>query len=322
MIIDYITGLMGAGTTTSKGDETRWSCPFCSDRKKRMYVHNSKHIVFCQNCGYTGSVVKLIADLEKITYHKAFGIYKEYNGIFVIPENVRFELDMRLNLGENKYLFKTHLPLPEKFSLLENNNSFYAKKARRYLHKRGVDDFTIHNHKWGVCHDGKYEGRAILTIYEEDTLKFWVARASDKKAFRKELSPTNENWQVGKSEVIFNIDRASKMFGAVVLAEGIFDATTFGDIGGGLLGKRVSEAQLQIILKYKKYLENGVYIALDEDARSNAMELASELYQYMPVYLCDIKGDPNDMGKSRCMKALSEAVEYSPLSKVRSIFYR
>lgn len=322
-IISYVTDVIDTRVKyTGKGDQIHFNCPFCGDRRKRMYIGVFNHLVFCQNCNYSGTVVKFLSDYEGITYDKAFSLYKEYNGVLKIPENVTEEInDILLPVDYEQYLRKSPIPLPESFTLLHNNNSVYSKRVKRYLKSRLVTNSVIKSHGWGFCYEGNYKDRAILTIYEENKLKFWVARAITDNAVRKELSPSDEDYQYSKSEVIFNVDRAAKMYNTVVVSEGIFDAISWGDIGVSILGKRMYPEQISVLLKYKEYLTQGVYLALDEDAWRDMLELADNLYKYMPVYLVRVKDDPNyharKYGKDSLLSLLDSAVEYTPLFKVR-----
>lgn len=316
-----LEGFLGDGKITSKGDEIHWNCPFCGDHRKRLFVHLFKHVVFCHNCFYSGSVVKLLANLQGITYQKALKLYQSsYGNGFYVPDSVRDEvLEILKIIDPDKYFTKQAIPLPEEFESLFDG-SFSAKIYIKSLKKRGISEKLMEDNNWGYCGYGEYEQRAILSIYLEGKLTFWVARAINKSQYMKEKSPSNENWQIGKSEVIYNIDKAAKLCGRVVLSEGIYDAATFGDVGAALLGSRISEEQLNLILTYKEYLTGGVYLALDEDAKSKALDIAEELYKYVPVYFCDIKDDPNKMGKKLCREAIDQAEEFSPLFKVRKLF--
>jgi hypothetical protein len=322
MIIDLLEDMLGEGTKNQKGNECRWDCPFCGDTRGRFYYNLSKQTVYCHNCQYSTTVIKFISEFQGITYNQAFMLFKNYNGVLRISENVLDELydKLRVKPSLNLDINKQVVPLPEEFVLLDKSKSFVSKQVRRYLHSRGVTNRQITAHGWGYCFGGIYDKRAILTIYENGSLKFWVARSIDKKASRKELSPSNENWQIGKSEVIFNLDGASSLFDSIAITEGIFDATTFGDLGCAMLGKIVSEHQLSLIIEYKDQLSRGIYIALDEDAKRQSYELADSLFRLLtvPVYICNIFGDPNDMGKERCLESLELAEEYSPIKSIKS----
>lgn len=51
------------------------------------------------------------------------------------------------------------------------------------------------------------------------------------------------------------------------------------------------------------------------------LELADNLYKYMPVYLVRVKDDPNyhaiKYGRESLLNTLDSAIEYTPLFKVR-----
>ena len=126
--------------------------------------------------------------------------------------------------------------------------------------KRKISIRQMKIHDFGICLSGEYKNRIIIPIREFNEPKFFVGRAISSTSKLKEKSPSNESYQISKSQVIFNIDNASSIFNSVVLSEGIFDALSFGDVGCSLLGKRLSDDQLAILLDYKEYLTNGVYI--------------------------------------------------------------
>jgi DNA primase len=162
--------------------------------------------------------------------------------------------------------------------------------------------------------------------------KFFVARSigvpkGAGKRFLKEKSPSTEGYQYSKSQVLFNIDGAVKIFNSCVLSEGVYDALSFDDIGVSALGKRVSEEQLALLLDYKEYLTGGVYLGLDSDANKDTLKLADTLVQYFPVYLLEIPNghDPNSYLKAYGKKAMYELIdsahEYDLTYKLKRKFF-
>ena len=122
----------------------------------------------------------------------------------------------------------------------------------------------------------------------------------------KEKSPSDEDYQISKSEVIFNIDRAARKYHSCVISEGIFDCLSFGDIGVSLLGKTLYESQLNILLDYRELLTEGVYIALDWDAKDKATEIAERLSEFFDVKMINIPQEYDDPNKYRQSHSLSE----------------
>lgn len=322
MSLDFLYEYLGDGKLTTKGDEIRFNCPFCGDRKKRFFVNVYTHLVWCHNCEYGVTLVKLLADLTGVSYREAYKIYKEHEGITHMPTSVKDEVFGVLCTNNNAEIEKSAVPLPDYFSSLSGNKSHLGKLCRRYLHNRGVTDRQIDFHKFGFCYDGQYSGRVILPISIRKQIRFWVARSINKEEkFQKELSPSVLSYQYGKTEVIFNLDQPAILYNYVVLTEGFFDALTFGDEGAGLLGKTLYDDQVALLLSYKDELSNGIYIALDEDAWRQSLDVADVLFKAgFQTFLCKIRDDPNALGREGCIRAKKNAIEYSPLYRVKGLF--
>lgn len=315
---------------TQNNAEVHFNCPMCGEHRHRMYVNLSTHKTYCHNCGWSGTLLKLIQVLEGVSFEKARSIYKDVKGTMYIPDEVVDELyDTLLLTNVKPKISLRPIPLPEEYVKIDSSRKVpIMQQAIKALHKRAVSDNQIDRHKMGVCYTGNYANRIIIPIYEENQLRFWVARAISKNAYRKEMSPSNLDYQISKSQVIFNISDASKLYNAIVISEGIYDATAWGDIGVSLLGKQMSDEQLSIILSYKEYLTEGVYLCLDEDARANTVKVADELSMHLPVKLIQLpKGydDPNftrvNFGKKFMYNLIDKAVEYDNLYKLKTKFF-
>lgn len=315
---------------TQNNAEVHFNCPVCGESRHRMFVNLSTHKTYCHNCGWRGTLLTLIQELEGVSFEKANSIYKDIRGTMYIPDDVLDELYNSLMLTTMKpKLDLRPIPLPDEYVRIGTDTKVpIMKRAIKVLHKRAVSDAQIRKHKMGVCFTGDYANRIIIPIHEEGQLRFWVARAISDDAYRKEMSPSNADYQVSKSQVIFNITDASKLFNAIVVSEGIYDATAWGDIGVSLLGKRMSDEQLSIILGYRDYLTEGVYLCLDEDASKDTIRVADELSQYLPVKLISLpKGsdDPNrtrvTYGKKYMYSLIDKAVEYDNLYKLKTKFF-
>jgi 5S rRNA maturation endonuclease (ribonuclease M5) len=124
---------------------------------------------------------------------------------------------------------------------------------------------------------------------------------------------------IDKSEIISNIDLI-KQEGTAILCEGRFDSLTIGDLGGCLHGKVLSDDQFIKLVRNKKKIDQ-IFIMLDGDAFSYTLYAAERLFQHFSdVYICklDEKDDPNKIGKRGVLKALNEAIKYTPLFKVKA----
>lgn len=313
---------------TGNRKEAHFDCPYCNDYKPRMYINLSTGAFHCFNCGVSGSVLSLIQYVEGVGRSRAQSIFNDIRGNLSLPEEISGTTINNMFLGDfRKDLTKRAIPLPEEYKPLDpKHTNIRTEQALRYLHSRGITDKQILQHKMGFCMNGEYQNRVIIPITENGELRFWVARAISKDAYMKEKSPSNADYQISKSEVVFNIDRSAKLYHTAVLCEGIFDALAFDDVGVSLLGKSLYQTQLNILLDYRDLLTNGIYICLDNDARTSETKLAETLSEYFKVYVINIPkelDDPNNslqkMGRDYMWELIRDAEEYSELSSVKRI---
>lgn len=338
-IINYLDTLMGEGThkTTSRGTQYSYNCPICGDHKDRLFVHPSKGVCHCHNCGYSHSIVTLIADITKGTWRDSLTIFRTYAGYnFEMPENIENEIFNKLiKLNEEEIDgFRIIHELPEEFILIEDARGEVGRKAMRYLKQRGVSLKTCEKHYIGYCEEGKYANRIILPDFEDGEIIYWQARTFEptptnpilKKNFRKVLNPSlsEEDLAMGyravdKSSVISQIDfvKASR---TAILCEGRFDALTLGDYGACLHGKILSDDQFIKIVKAKEHLDR-IVVMLDGDAYPYALRIAKRLSGYFPEILIaklDGDADPNSIGLKGCLKAIDKAIPYSPTFEIKA----
>ena len=313
---------------TGSGKEVHLNCPVCGESRYRLYVNLNNGACYCQNCGYKSAIIGLIQYVEGVGRSKAQSIFNDIRGNLILPEEISGTTINNMFMGDfRKDLAKRAIPLPAEYKPLDlNHTNIRTEQAIKYLHSRGITDKQILQHKMGFCMSGKYENRVIIPITENGELRFWVARAITKDAYMKEKSPSNEEYQISKSEVVFNLDRASKKYHTAVLCEGVFDALAFGDVGVSLLGKSLYQAQLNILLDYRDLLTNGVYVCLDNDAKSSATKIAETLSEYFKVYIINIPkelDDPNNslqkMGRDYMWTLIRDAEEYSEFSHIKRI---
>lgn len=329
-LIDYLSDIVDSKLKYNQsGQEVHFDCPLCHETRSRMYVNLDTHKYHCFNCNASGTFVDFITKVEGLSYGKAVERYNDLKGNLYTPEDVSLEIQRMLIGDLYADIEQRPIPLPSEYIPLNfNSKNPVMKKAIRYLMiNRKVSIEQMKTHQMGICMSGEYANRIIIPIIIQGSHRFFVARSFDSKSRLKEKSPANESYQISKSQVVFNIDRASMIFNSCVITEGIFDALSFGDVGVSLLGKRMSDDQLSILLQYRNQLTNGIYIALDWDARNDAINLADILSQYFTVYMIDLpKGDlpkgydPNDyfkhFGRKAMLELIQEAEEYGLSYKV------
>lgn len=314
---------------TGSGNEIHICCPVCGETRYRLYINLMTGQVYCHNCQFKGTVVKLIQFVENISYFAAQKRFNEIKGNMVLPENVVYDLEQRLLTKELPNVQKRSVPLPAEFQLISNSMNLVSKKAKRYLMRRGITSKQIEQYNLGICTTGQYANRIIIPIYQGSELMFWVSRAMSSKTKLKEQSPSNSFYQYGKSEVIFNLDQAATKYHSAVISEGIFDAMSWGNIGISLLGKSMYDAQFNLLLNYKNQLTDGLYIALDADAESDAMLIASLLAPFFPTKIIRISpefDDPNKYllahSKRDMWKLIADAEDFGEFTRLKSTLAR
>ena len=310
---------------TGSGREVHICCPFCGDHRYRLYIELNKGLVYCHNCNFKGTVVNLIQRVECISYTRATEIFMDVKGNMNIPLDICESLEHKLLIGSNEYnLDKRAIPLPDEYQLLTTSEQVLAKKAIKYLQSRSITLSQIQRYSMGFCAMGEYAGRIIIPIYEDGKLKFWVSRAIGNTQRLKEKSPSNEPYQYGKSEVIFNIDTAAKKYHTAIISEGIFDALSWGDMGVSLLGKELYDEQFRVLMNYRELLYDGIYIAVDSDAASRADIIAQRLSEFFHVFIINIPDeydDPNNYlqthSKSELYNLINSAQDYDEFTILR-----
>lgn len=316
-IIDWVESNIDSQIKhTGNGKEVHVNCPVCGETRHRLFINLENGRVYCQNCGFgkNTSIVGLIQYVEGVSYSKAFTVFKDIKGNLAIPESISKDTINDIFMGDLRQdLDKRAIPIPEEYVPLDpKHTNIVTKRAIKYLHSRKITDKQIVQHKFGFCMSGEYKNRVIIPITEDKELRFWVARAISSDAYMKEKSPSDSEWNISKSEVIFNIDKAAKEFHSCVICEGIFDALSYGPIGVSLLGKTLYQEQFNILLDYRELLTDGIYISLDYDAKNNAIKIAEQLSEYFNVYLINIPenlGDPNEALQKKGRKFLYQLME-------------
>ena len=337
MITDYLDSAFGEGThhNTSKGTQVSYCCPFCDDRKERMFVNLDRKVFFCHNCEVTGSLVTLISDFTKITWKEALDVYREYEGYEVqLPDSIEEEVYSKLIKVPKIEVPKFVYPLPEEFILLENAKGRAGLNAINYLKSRGVTPKMAEKHYIGYCAEGDFANRIIMPDFEDYELIYWQARtweppprvAELKKYYRKVMNPSLNDEQIAdgvrpidKSQVIGNIDSViENRMG--VLVEGKMDQYTVGDIGACMHGKHMSDEQF-IKLVVNKDKIDCLVVCYDGDALKSAITTADRLYKhYDDVLVVKLPNDadPNSLGRKKILEFIRDAIPYSPMFSVKA----
>jgi DNA primase len=280
------------GDSYKTREEYLFFCPKCNHHKKKLSVNLSKDKFKCWICDYKGnSVGRLVRRWGSFSQQQSWS---------------EFTSDFNINVFDNLFGAedeeeKQIVNLPEEFrSLATNNGSVGSLPAKKYLRSRGITFEDILTWKIGYCSFGEYQGRIVVPSFDDDgDVSYFVARTYDDD-WRKYKNPS-----VSKN-IIFNelyVDWSSDLS----IVEGAFDAIIAGN-SVPILGSTLSQKHKL----FTKIVENDtpVYIALDPDVETKALNLISKLIEYdVEVYKVDIHpyADVGEMSKNEYQKRKSQA---------------
>jgi DNA primase len=284
--------VLGKGQSTSKGNYA-FKCPFCTHHKNKLEVSlrttaKRENFWHCWVCGAKGKT--LLTLFKKV---KA-------------PKDKIDELNLLVVPTKKEEIVTGTLELPKEFISLLNSvedkiAQIEAKHALKFLKKRGITQEDIIKYNIGFCKDGAYNERVIIPSYDaKGRLNYFIAR-SYKNSDRKYKNPPALVKDVIGFELYINWNAP------IILVEGIFDALTIKRNVIPLFGKVLHSKLMQKLVKSSV---DRIYIALDNDARKDALKQAETLMSYgKEVYLVEMEGkDANEIGFEQFLNTLEKTV--------------
>ena len=276
-----LTKMFGRYKTSSgkNGREYVVDCPEC-DGKSKLYININKGAYVCFKCGYTGSSARLLGLSDRITFKP-----KE-------RKPIRTDIQMPGELQE-----LTHLE--------EDNPALLYLGQRGFDHKELNDVYGVRYCYYGRSYaDGLFNttNTLVFPLWMHGKLVGWQARLlydvdelTDEEmgllGFKQDddgdyITPPKYWTSPGleKGRLLYNYDWA-KANDVVVVTEGVFDSLAVGKPGVATLGKRVSEAQIQMLINWPL-----VVLLLDPDAYDDAVALKYEIEKSTIVLLIRLEG--------------------------------
>jgi hypothetical protein len=325
----FIENVFGKATLSNGGLNASVVCPVCNEttgetEKRKLVIRTDNWLVHCWVCGYkAGSLFGL---LKK--YHPAY--LDEYKSEYcsgylqakLSKEEEESEFDelkkliqnINTNKQQNTTATNKAFELPKQFSLLapwfeDEDSPWYIQTAKKYLVNRGLtlDDFWYY--KLGVINTNEYKNKVVTVSHDaEGNLNHIIARAIDPKIKPKYYSPIEH-----RSDIIFNeinIDWNEEL----VLVEGVFDMFKAGQNATCLLGKELTE-HYKLFRKIVEH-KTPVLVALDSDAKKDAVRLAKLIYGYgnrvrLLEYPKNSTKDPGAMTKTEFMGLAKHATVFN-----------
>ena len=284
-LISLLSQILGDYKEFGKG-EVYFSCPFCHNHKRKFAVNVMKNAFHCWHCGAKGrSLITLFKRLD------------------VSPSQLK-ELRSLLSDDQiNNYIEEdtnTELYLPPGFKpLWIPSKSIHYINAIKYLKNRGITGYDIIRYQMGYTMDGPYANRIIIPSYDcNNKLNYFLARSFYESGLKYKNPPVSKNVIVFENQINWKMP--------LVLCEGVFDAIAIRRNAVPLLGKFVPKKLLKMMIKNQV---KEVFVALDDDAITEAREIEQNLSQYgIDVKLVNLdKKDPSELGFKNTWECISNA---------------
>jgi DNA primase len=280
LLINLVNSVLGSGKRTARGNQAH-SCPYCNHHKPKLEINFSQNKKgynpwHCWVCDKKGTRISTLFKKVKASTEKFDELYKLIGN----------EQEYTQNPTDKKIL---RLPKEIKYFSDITMSDIEGRRALSYLKNRGITKEDIIKYNLGYCTSGRYQNMIIIPSYDEKGhLNYFTGRSFEDKPYIKYRNPeTSRN--IIPFELFINWDLP------LVLCEGPFDAIAIKRNAIPLLGKNL---QQNLLMKIVKSTVEKIYIALDSDARKQALKFAEKFMdEGKEVYLVELEGkDPSEMG--------------------------
>jgi len=197
-------------------------CPICKEgkswgRKRRLYFMVNDNYVYCHNCGWSGTPIRFIQEVDGLSYDQILDEAREYD---VLPKDLDVDTDAKFSAPDHT-LPKDSINVCDMNQVeyyLDNGN---VTSARQLAEKRGLLD-AVNKPKtlWVSISDFIHKNRLIIPFYDtNDEIVFYQSRTIfNNEKFPKYLS------KVGADKTLFNINNITDDVGSIFIFEGPIDA--------------------------------------------------------------------------------------------------
>jgi len=272
---------------TGAVDEVSIDCTMCADTKSHFYWGISRGVGFCHRCGRTVDSIQFIQDCEGLVFGDALE-FMENRKTFVPKETIlekKKDVKMQLPYG--------FIPLGP-----SANDEFLP--PTKYLKERMVSKTQMVGYRIGFTFWKPYAKRIIFPIYMNRILTGFVARSIG------DIKPHYLYAEgMRKSNCLFGYDIAKYLGSSCILVEGVFDVLRAGSNSIAILGKFLSNSQIELLRRAKF---NRITVALDSDAICESTIVCKKLEPYFDVHqVCLPRGDPGSIKRADLQRMISDS---------------
>ena len=293
---------LGLDIEATYGNDFMCYCPFHGNRDTPSFcISNLKGLYVCYNpsCNASGTILDLVKEISHRNDFEAMRF------ILSMKEDAsqRFENDLA-ELLDDKPEFQEfpQNKLDELYNALD-------ERAIEYFKSRGINRESIDHFKLGYS---KNQDMVIVPIHSPDGLPVGlVGRSVEGKSFKNSVN-------LPRQKTMFNIHRAKRQGGTIIVVESSFDAIRLHQAGFpnavATLGGSLSKINISSLNKYS----SRIIIATDNDeaGRKLGQQLADSLknkdvlwasYENGVVYPHGAK-DMGDMSEDEIRQCIKNAV--------------
>ena len=265
-VSDYVLQNFPKVKITKNGTHFTARCVLCGDSKKsqskrrfNLDWNNERPIFHCFNCGESGTFLNLYSRLEGISRRHAYQILYQHDVSKYSSESVRDKINGKGPHGE---------PIPKQPQVFMNilddclgpgdtAKGYITQKFQNYLLNFIKERKIPKDIKLFVAHKGKYKGRIIIPVYNnEDDLIYFQGRAIHDAVKPKYLNPDTDKQLVIYNDGNFERDKY------IIVSEGLLDAFMIPKQGTTCLGSNISEFFIKMLMKKT---DKGIILAFDND---------------------------------------------------------
>lgn len=301
------------------------TCPRCASLRLRW--NNRKHTFICWGCKLTGDTIFLIQIMEQCDELGAIDyIYDGYVG----GDAKIDKLDDLIGSAPAPVVMRARalkpIEWPKSVDLLSVPCAPHGQ-AWAYLRSRGVSEASVSAWKLGYGRHGRLSGFVIFPCFVDGHLVYWQGRACwdppdlpsearklwvQSTGYRKTLNPTTREGYATAGDVLLGYDRARSLK-HIVIVEGPIDAIKVGDGAVALLGKVLTPAKLDRLMRTRAQ-RFTVYLDRGKEEREAALKMAAELSAFGEVFIATPPEgfDPGSLTYEQNAKVIKEAPRYQP----------
>jgi len=272
-LLSILESVIGRSKKTS-GNNVSFKCPLCNHYKHKLEIDLNTQYWHCWVCNAKG--------------RKLYTLFKKIGATATQVKDLNDTTGTYIPIKKDK---SEYVSLPSEFKLILNGNKSNPefRNALMYLKNRNITKHDIVKYGIGYCETGQYEKMIIIPSYDKDSkLNFFTGRSYYKDATFKHKNPKVSKDVIG-FELFINWDAP------ITIVEGAFDAIAVKRNSIPLFGKIILDNLKKKIIEKKV---QDVYIALDNDARSKALDICQYFIDNgINVHLIELDDkDPSDIG--------------------------